>query len=373
MLKQKTPLSQSTRPLIAPAIAGVLVLGLAGCKTEASNVARPTPVRATTVAFETGAETRQYAGVIKARYENDVAFRVPGKIVERKVNVGDAVEAGDLIARLDVTDYQLALEAQEAELAAARSSRDQALAAEQRYVTLHQEGWAAKAALDLRASAADEAKSRLERAERALEAQRNQVKYTELRAEHAGVISNLSAEAGQVVAAGQAIARLSRLDEREAVVAIPEQKLGELQSTQIFVTLWPEQRRRYRATLREISPQADPVSRTFEARFSIPDADAEVALGKTATVILERSASEPTVRLPLSAVMNDARGPMVWVVGRDGERLERRTVTVSFYSQQTAVIASGLTPGDRVVTLGVHTLDEAMPVRVVEEHATALQ
>ena len=316
------------KSLATAALVGFLLLPLQGCSEGAAKADKPTPVRVATVVFRPIAEPRQYVGTIKARYESDLGFRVTGKIVERRANVGDRVKAGDLIARLDATDLKLGVEAQEAELSAAKSSRDQAVAAEERFRILQGEGHVAQAALDERISVADEARARVLRAERSLDMQRNQLAYAELHAEKDGVISALLAEAGQVVATGQTIARVARLDELEAVVAIPEQKLNEASASRASVSLWPSTGRQYEARLREISPQADQVARTFEARSSIPAADDQVGLGKTATVTLTPNETRSVARLPLSAVMNDAVGPMVWAVSDDGGKLERRPIVI---------------------------------------------
>lgn len=356
------------------AAGGLLLLvavGLQGCKDATAKVEPPIPVRVAAVALEPLTETRQYVGIIRPRYESDLGFRVAGKIVERKVNVGDRVRVGDVIARLDATDFQLRLEAQQAEVAAARSSRDQAVASEERFRILKDKGHVSQAALDERTAAADEARSRLERAERSLAVERNQVTYTELRAHHDGVVSALLVETGQVVTTGQAVARVARLDELEAVVAIPEQKLAEVKSSRAVVSLWPETTNHYEAKLREVAPEADRSARSFEARFSVLAPDQEVQLGKTANVILERDEGTTVARVPLSAVMNDAKGPMVYVVAPSDDALERRAVAIHSFAQETAFIASGLRAGERVVTLGVHRLDEHSRVRIVETQSTA--
>jgi membrane fusion protein, multidrug efflux system len=236
---------------------------------------------------------------------------------------------------------------------------------------LKTKGWVAQAGLDTKTAAADEARARVERAKRTLDTQRNQVAYTELRADRDGVVSALPAEAGQVVAAGQAVSRVARLDELEAVVAIPEQKIDEVKSASAAVELWPATGKQYPANLREISPDADASSRTYEVRFAITTPDHDVRLGKTANVVLQQTDARTIARLPLSAVMNDAKGPMVWVVDPSGSKLERRAVSIESFGQETALVSSGLKNGEQVVSLGVHTLDSAMTVRVVETKAIA--
>jgi RND family efflux transporter MFP subunit len=339
---------------------------LAGCAAEtapAPKVQRPVQVQ--TVKFETGAAVREFVGVVRARYETDLAFRVGGKIVARLVNVGDRVRAGDVIARLDAQDLQLQVESAEAELAAATSNLNQAAAELQRYTTLKDRGFAAIAEFERRKAANDEAQGRLARAHRALDLARNQLAYAELKADADGVITATSAEAGQVVAVGQPVARLAHRGEKEAVIALPETWLGEARDAKPAVRLWSDGNRRLDATLRELSPQADPVTRTFAARFTIHDADETVAFGMTATVTLEREREAPVARLPLSSILNRGTGPMVYVVDDTGA-LVLRPVAVAAFTGDVALVTSGISDGERVVTLGVHMLEAGLRVRTIE-------
>ncbi|MBX9684122.1 MAG: efflux RND transporter periplasmic adaptor subunit [Hyphomicrobium sp.] len=344
----------------------MLVLLQACQKDEPKQAVRPLPVRVATVAMAPSIEQRRYTGIVRARYESNLGFRVAGKVIERRVNVGDEVKAGDILALLDATDFKLNVEAQQAELNAAISSRSQAVAAEQRFRELKDKGWVAEAALESRIAAADEARARVDRAMRTLDTQRNQAAYTELKADRDGIVSALPVEAGQVVAAGQTMARVARLDALDVVVAVPEQSLGDIKRATASAELWGDTTKQYEIKLREISAEADRVSRTFEVRFSLLDADDNVRLGKSATVILTRSEPAKLAQLPLSAVMNDAKGAMVWVVDASGEHVSRRPIVIGSFTQDTAVIAAGLQPGERVVTLGVHMLDEAATVKIVE-------
>lgn len=354
------------RALILAALVGAGA-GLAGCKGEKPVAEAPQPVRVMAVKAAHDGRATSYVGVVRARYESDLGFRVAGKITERFVNVGDAVAAGQVLARLDVTDLQLAREANEAEQSAARSNLDQAAAAEARARDLLGRGHIAQAVFDQRRAALDEAKGRLERAERNLAISRNQAGYASLKADQAGVVTQLPVEVGQVVAAGQLVVRLARDGEREAVVAIPESRVAEIRNAHSEVELWASSARRYPARLREISPQADAATRTYMARFSILEADAGVGLGMTATVLAQAVASAQSVRVPASAVLNDGRGPAVWVIDGSGARVIRRPVTVKSFGQNEVTLSAGLSEGERIVTLGVHVLDEGRPVRIVEQ------
>jgi RND family efflux transporter MFP subunit len=315
------------------------------------------------------AQSWTYTGVVRARYETDQGFRVAGKIVARKVDVGQRVEAGQILAELDPTDLNLSLQSQEAEVMAARSNREQAVAAEQRYRSLFEAGHIAKAALDQRVATADEARGRFDRAERGLSLARNQLAYAVLKAEHAGTVTTLQMEIGQVVGIGQTVARIARLDALEAQVAIPEQMLGAVQTAKADAELWGSTGPRLAATLRELSPEADRVSRTYQARFSLAPAGQQVQLGRTVTVHLAGGDGASVMPVPLAAVINDGRGAAVWRIAGDGKRAVRAPVTIASLTRHHALVSGGLTVGDRIVTLGAHMLDEAKPIRIVEQRA----
>jgi RND family efflux transporter MFP subunit len=342
---------------------------LVGCKEKHPIAVAPTPVRVQRISVETAAQASAYTGVVHARYETDLGFRVAGKIVERLVNIGDRVDKDQVLLRLDPTDYRLAVESSEAELAAARSSQAQAAADEQRFQKLLADRWVAPAAYEQKKAAADEASGRVERAERALSVARNQVNYTELHANESGIITALPVEVGQVVAVGQIVARLAQLTEREVVVAIPESRLDDARTSAATVELWANGSRRYNAGLREFSPEADPITRTYQARFTIEAADDSVALGMSATVHLVRKEGRVAVRLPLGAIYTDGGGASVWAVAADDAHLRRAPVEVLEFHQDNVLIASGLSAGERVVTLGAQLLDEGKLIRIVEERA----
>jgi len=360
---------------IAGALVSLLVLSLilAGCDAPAATA--PTspasaakldrPVQVERVKFERDGANREFVGVVRARYETDLGFRVAGKIVSRLINNGDVVHAGDVIARLDPQDFVLQVESAEAELAAATSNLAQAKTEAERYATLKTRGFAAVADFDRKNAARDEAEGRLERARRTLDLARNQVSYAELKADADGVITATPAEAGQVVAIGQSVARLARHGEKEAVVALPESWLGEARKSQASVRLWSDPDRRFTARLRELSPQADAATRTYAGRFTIADADETVALGMTATVTLARTTDAKIAKLPLAAVLNRGSGPAVYVVDASGV-LEVRDVKVAAFTKDAALVTDGVRDGEVVVTLGVQKLQAGLKVHTVD-------
>ena len=355
------------RPVLAAGALMALAATLAGCESEsAPYVAPPQPVRAAVVKLSADVDTRSYTGTIKPRYESDLGFRVSGKIVERLVNIGDRVAPGMTLARLDASDYRLSLESAEAELEAAQSSLKQTAADEKRYATLNEQKWVSDANYEQKKATADEARGRVERATRALALAKNQLAYTDLVATEAGVITALPVEVGQVISAGQLIARVARLDELEAVVSIPESRIDADRNAAATVTLWADADRVYAAKLREISPQADPATRTYQARYSLMKPDAAIALGKTATVHLASRGAGERAKLPLAAVFRDQGQPSVWLIDEAHGRLIKKSVEVSAWTETSAIISGGLAAGQKIVAAGVHKLDAGIPVRIVE-------
>ena len=339
--------------------------GIAACKREEALAREPSVprVQVERVTFQPSETARTFVGVVQPRHETDLGFRVAGKVVERRVGVGDRVRKGDLIARLDPTDLRLQVESAEAELAAASSSLAQTAADERRYAGLRSNGFAATADYDRKKAARDEAEGRMKRARRTLELARNQLEYGELRADADGVVTATPVEAGQVVPIGQAVVRIAQSGEREALVALPETWLTDAPDATATVRLWSQDVRPYRASLRELSPQADPATRTYAARFRIDGAGEEVAFGMTATVTLTRQEQVAAAQVPLAAIVNRGTGPHVYVVDPANETLISRPVTVATFGSRTAAVTEGLSDGDTIVTLGVQKLEAGRKVR----------
>ena len=220
------------------------------------------------------------------------------------------------------------------------------------------------AQLDSSRAAADEARARLNRAERSVDLTRNSLSYATLVADTRGVVTATLIEPGQVVAAGQSAIRVARFGEKEAVVAIPETLLGRAKSGLATVSLWSDANQKLAAKLREVAPTADPATRTYLAKFSLPDAGEDVSLGMTATLTLADADSERVAKLPLSALYSQGAGPAVYIVDGAGEVM-LKPVKVKSYESNYVVITGGLEEGAMIVALGVQKLEPAQKVRVV--------
>ncbi|ABE41293.1 secretion protein HlyD [Rhodopseudomonas palustris BisB5] len=340
-------------------------IGLAGCNDKQVKKERSDrPVLVETVHYIAASPERSFVGTVRPRIETDIGFRVSGKVAKRLVEVGQTVEIDQPLALLDQTDLKLQTEQSEAEHRAAKGVLAQATASENRVKELRAKGWATEAQMDQAHAAADEARARFARAERSVDLTRNALSYASLIADTRGVITATLIDAGQVVSAGQPAFRVARFGEKEAVVAIPETLVGRAKQGEARVTLWSEPGKTYAAKLREIAPMADPATRTYLAKFLLPDADDRVSLGMTATLTLADSATDRVARLPLAALFNQGGASSIYVVDGSG-RVTLKPVTVKAYETDHVVISGGVEEGAKVVVLGVQKLDPAERVRIV--------
>ena len=351
--------------LFTGALLAASAIALTGCsESTAEKVVSGRPVLVATVKYEAASPERSFVGTIRPRIESDMGFRVPGKVAKRLVEVGQTVDVGQSLALLDEVDLKLQAEQAQAEFSAATGVLAQAAASEQRAKDLRAKGWTTDAQMDSARAAADEARARLNRAERQVELTKNSLSYATLVADVRGVVTATLIEPGQVVAAGQSAIRVARFAEKEAVVAIPETLVGRAKEGAASVTLWSEPDKKYAAKLREIAPMADPATRTYLAKFSLPGAGDAVSLGMTATLTLADPASDRVARLPLSALYNQGGSPSFYVVD-DAGSLALKPVTVKGYESERVVITDGVDDGAKIVALGVQKLDPAQKVRVV--------
>ena len=305
------------------------------------------------------------AGEVRARYESPLAFRVGGKVVERNVNLGEAVKAGQTLARIEATDYELAARAAAAAVAAARADLALAAAELSRYRSLVDKGYVSATALDQKQAAADAARARLKAVEAEhIEAGRR-VEYTTLKADADGVITALDVNVGQVVGAGQIVLQVARDGGREIEVHVPEANLVSVRSARAFkITLNAQPDRAFDGTLRELSAAADPLTRTYAARIAVDMAEAVLQLGMSATVSDVQDAA-PVLRLPLSAVASRNGKPQVWKVDAASSTVHAVDVRTGALDGDGILIESGIAPGDIVVSAGANLLREGQPVRAL--------
>ena len=345
-------------------------LVLAGCNAH-GEVKRETPPRPVLVAqihYAPRIADRELPGVVKPRIESEFGFRIAGKIARRLVDAGAVVKKGQKLAELDDSDLKLQQEQAEADLAAAKSAREQQDADLARVETLHRQGWSATADLDKIRAATDQARANLIKAERAATLAGDALSYATLTADADGIITATLAEPGQVLAAGAPVIRLAHSGEKEASVAIPEALVERAKSAPAEAEFWALPGLTLQARLRELSPNADPTTRTYEARYSLVDAPASVALGMSVSVKLALD-REKVARAPLGAILDQGQGPTVWIVDEATGAVRPAKVRVVAYDSESALIAGGAPEGALIVALGAHKLDPSQKVRVVRHIA----
>ena len=358
------------RALPRALVAGLTLLAVAACdnaSTTQDKTPQPRAVVVQKVAYEALTADRSFVGTVRPRIESDLGFRVGGKVAERRVQNGERVRAGQVLALLDTVDLKLQSEQAEAELTAARASLVQAEAEDRRIAQLRKDGWSTQSVADKQRAVVEEARGRLTRSERTVSLAVNALAYAALQADADGVVTATLVEPGQVVAQGAPAIRIARLDAREALAAIPEVLVDQVKSSKATVSLWSEPGKVYAATLRELSASADPATRTYQARFTILDAPDSLEFGLTATVTLTAGASEKIARLPLSALFNQGTGASVYVVNPADGQLTLKPVDVAGYETRDVLVRGGVAEGEQVVTLGVQKLDPRQRVRIVPQ------
>lgn len=358
---------------VAFGVAGLALLGggfavfsfTANASKVAANEPVVRPARVAEIAYRREAQTLTLAGTVVPRIESTLGFRVAGKIVRRAIDVGATVKPGDVIAELDPTDYRLAVDNARAALASAEADYTRAKADHERYLNLRGSAAFVPQTLDQRQSLASTALAKVDQARSQLATAENNLDYAVLRADAAGVVTAVQAEVGQVMAQGQGVVRVARLDELEILVGVPEHRLKTVREANMAsFELWSDPGRRHPARLRELSPSADPVTRTYPARFSVLQPPEFIGLGMTATLVFEKRDAAPVAEVPLSAIFQRGTQPAVWVVDRTTGVIDLRPVTIARWRDDTAAIASGVKDGELVATAGVHKLEHGQKVRL---------
>lgn len=342
-----------------------LLLTLSGCGSPEPEVVAPRPVRSMVVKAESLAPSATYSGEVRARYETPLAFRVAGKLAERKVEVGSVVKKGQVLARLDEADLQLQAAAGGAGKAAAQAQLTRAKSDYERFKALREKNLVSEFDFKNAQTAYEVAQSQYDQAVAQARVGDNQAGYTQLIADANGVVTAIQVEIGQVVAAGQPVVTLARSGEREVQIAVPESRVDELRRTSdIAVRLWAKPDKAYPGKVREVAPDTDPVTRTYTTRITVNDVDTDLKLGMTATVTLT-GVGGPAVRLPLTAIYQTDAQAKVWIVEPD-QTVSLRNVMLGDFADNDVIVLSGLADGDRVVTAGVNRLVAKQPVKLIE-------
>jgi len=337
------------------------------CGDKAPPAAPLRPVRTVVVDPETLANTYSAPGEIRARYETPIAFRLSGKMLSRKVDVGSVVKAGDQIAVLDDRDQRNALDAAKSDVFSAQSAVTQSSAQENRMRELLKGGYVAQARYDLSLRERQTAEAKLQSANANLKAATDQLSYTLLVAPRDGVITAVGADSGQVVGAGQMVAQLADPSEREGLFNVPESWMRgpRRKDPVVEVSLLGDPNVKTVGRVREISPAADPVTRTYAVRVSLPDAPPAMLLGASITGQVTIDHAGEVAVLPATALFQKDSQPAVWVVDPGSNAVELRAITVDDYETDKVVVTNGLKKGDIVVTAGVQMLSPGQKVRLV--------
>ncbi|MGY6270167.1 efflux RND transporter periplasmic adaptor subunit [Achromobacter denitrificans] len=355
------------RMLWLPA-ATALVVGMAGCGRSEAPAPGPRPV----VAMPAQADERLPAwtlpGEVQARYSTPLSFRVNGKIIERSVRLGDTVEPGQIVARLDPADASKNAASARAQLSAAQHQLDYARQQLERDRAQARENLIAATQLEQTRNAYATALAQRDQAAQQAALSADQLTYTALQADHAGVITAEQADTGQNVAAGEPVYSLAWSGDIDAICDVPENVLAGLSIGQrASVALGPLPGRTYGAVLREISPAADPRSRTYRAKLTLEAPTPDVRLGMTANISFDNQAggAQATYTVPATALFHDGPAPAVWIVKAGDDTLELRPVEVLRYDARTVTLAQGVQAGERIVWQGVHTVTAGEKVRPV--------
>ncbi len=363
----------SRKALIATAATGTIALVALGAfswksSQPAAAASEPVirPARVATINFRSHMHSLMLAGIVVPRIETTLGFRVAGKVISREVDTGAVVQPGQLIARIDPTDYRLAVDNARAALVSAEADFARAKADFERYQALRGSAAFMTQTLETRQSLSSTTQARVDQAKSQLATAENNLAYTELHADAAGVITAVLAEVGQVLPQGQGMVKLARSEELEIMVGVPEHRLKTVrEASRVTFELWSDTGRKYAAKLRELSPSADAVTRTYPARFTVIDPPDFIGIGMTASLILARPDAELLAEVPLSAIFQQGKEPAVWVVDPATNVVSLRPVTISRWRDETALIASGVKDGELVATAGVHKLEAGQKVKPV--------
>jgi membrane fusion protein, multidrug efflux system len=338
---------------------------VAGCSKKVARTPDPRPVRTVTVESRADGETVSFTGQIRAKDQVNLAFRLDGRMVERHPSVGDVIEAGQVVAKLDSQNEQNALRSAEANLASAQAALTQARLTFGRQQELLKNGWTSRARFDDAQEALRTAEAQVESAEAQVRIARDRLGYTILRADSTGAVTATGADAGEVVKAGQMIVQLAGQGSLDAVFDIPEQLIRTgPRDPVVGLALSDDAQVLATGYVRQVAPQADSATRTFQVKVGINNPPEGMRLGSTVTGRIKLAAPEG-VEIPASALTEGNGRPAVWVVDRQNQTVSLRPVDVGRYDPASIVISHGLEKGDLVVTAGVQMLRPGQKVRLL--------
>ncbi len=360
------PRFKGKSPAPLAAAVAVVALALAACSRQEAAPEPERAVRTQVLAASDAGASHEYAGEIRARNESRLGFRVGGKLLTRKVNPGDRVHAGQVLATLDAQDLVLAQDAAKAAMQAARVNRDQTGNDYKRFIELKDQGFISAAELERRENAFKAAQAQLDQARAQSNAQTNQAGYAQLVSDVSGVVTGVDVDPGTVVGAGTPIVRVAQEGPRDVVFSVPEDQVARLkaaatQAGALKLRMWGSDSSERPLSLREVSAQADPVTRTFLIKADAGNID--LKLGQTATVLLTLPKIAQIIKLPLAAVLQQQGKTAVWVLDPGSMKVNPQQVVVSGADGNDVVIAAGLQPGQEVVIAGVHVLTPGQKVK----------
>ncbi|WP_094602782.1 Multidrug resistance protein MdtA [Sporomusa silvacetica DSM 10669] len=323
-----------------------------------------TVVRTAVVGAAAATQGYTYSGEVRGRYESQLAFQVSGKIIKRNVELGSVINAGDVLMQIDPKDIQQTVNSTSAQVYSAESQLRLAESNLNRFRQLYEQGAVGRMAYEQYVSAYEVAAAAVQQASAQHTQGANQLDYSLLRADRPGVISAILAEMGQVVSAGQPVLTLVQDGEREVEISVPENRIEELRKAQqLKVTFWALSNVKVDGRVREIAPMADPVTRTYKVRISLLNPPPEMKLGMTAAVTLLGGNTQQTVSIPLAAIYQNGSMPAVWVV-TTGDSITLRPIKTGQFGAGTIQVLEGLQQGERIVTAGVHKLNEGQKVKL---------
>ncbi|VBB07425.1 rnd efflux pump membrane fusion protein barrel-sandwich domain [Lucifera butyrica] len=347
---------------IVIAVLGICLL-LSGCAKTTTAATEAPLVRTKVVQLTGGGESASYSGEVRGRYESQLAFQVGGKIIGRKVELGSIVKPGDILLEIDPQDIKETVAIHSAQVYSAESQLELAKNDLNRYRKLYEDHAISRAQLDQYQNAYDVAVAAVRQASAQYSQGVNQLDYSKLVADKPGVISAIAAETGQVVSAGQPVITLVQDGEREIEIHVPENRIEELRKAQqIKVSFWALPGLVTAGEVREISPIADKVSRTFKVRIHLTNPSPEIKLGMTASVQVVDQQNQKNAYIPLSALYQTDNTPGVWAVTNGSVHL--RPVQIGAFGDNQVQVLAGLQDGDVIVTAGIHKLQEGQTVRL---------